>query len=236
MVGHVVDAVRKAPLGIALLGFIVAIPIVVYLFLHSLGKDDAVSTPTPDVEVAVTVDSLPTPLPLPTLIQTVPIATETPRVVASHTPAEIGADPPVAPLPTLTQVFLWYATEAPVVTAADMPADMSLIELPGDEENVPIVMIDPVRQEDLGAYPNVQIPTGVVGSSELYVAHGDIYGTGRCFVHVFRPGDRVTGLSSATWRLVRISSGAPEQREDLVQQIQLAAAWDPAAGGSCPFD
>ena len=160
-------------------------------------------------------------------------------------------NPPAAALPTLAEVASMYATDVPVDTAvelpaetssidigggaADMPADTSLIDLPGEATELPIVMISSVRQEDLGLFPNVQMPAGPVGPNELYVAHGDIYGTGQCYVHVFRPGDQVAGLSAATWRLVRISDGVPDQREELVQGIQTEAALDSPAGGSCPF-
>ncbi len=228
---------RKAPYGItfAFLLLLVIIAGSVLYISRSAGEGGAVSTPSFNVDVAVATDAFPTPSSLPTLVDAIPIVTETARVVTGHTPAETEVDSPPAPPPVATAVPSLYSTEAPVGAAGDMPADTLPVEPPEEQEEVPIVMIDPVRQQDLGTYPNVQIPAEAVGSRELYVAHGDIYGTGQCFVHVFRPGDRVTGLAPATWRLVRISSGAPEQREDLVQRIQLAAAWDPAAGGSCPF-
>lgn len=138
-------------------------------------------------------------------------------------------------VPTPTEVA--PAQNAPMYSA-DVPLDTQM-EIPagteGEEPEVPIVPIAPVREDNLGGYPGAQIPAGPVNSSELYVAHGDIYGMGQCFVHVFRAGDQVAGLAQSNWRLLRISGGAPEQREELVRQIQLDAASDPSAGGSCPF-
>ncbi len=233
---------RKAPCGItfAFLLLVVIIGGPVLYISRSAGEGGAAATLSPDAGVAAA-DAFPTPSPLPTLVDAIPIATETPRLVTEPPSAEIETDPAPAEVVSLSsteapaEVPSLFSTEAPVESGGAMPPAAFPAGPPEEDEDVPIVMIDPVRQEDMGAYPNVRIPAEPVGSSELYVAHGDIYGTGRCFVHVFRPGDRVTGLAAATWRLVRISSGAPEQREDLVQRIQLAAEWDPAAGGSCPF-
>ncbi len=210
-------------------------------------------TPLPTVAEASSLSSaeelLPTPL--PTLAEAVMVVTETPRVLSTVTPANVEAEPTPTALPTLVEVASMYSTGIPDDTAvelpadsssidvggeaADMQADTSLIDLPGEATELPIVMISSVNQEDLGLFPNVQMPAGPVGPNELYVAHGDIYGTGQCYVHVFRPGDQVAGLSAATWRLVRISDGVPGQREELVQRIQTEAASDPPAGGSCPL-
>jgi hypothetical protein len=175
------------------------------------------------------------PTPLPTLVDAVTIVTETPRVLATFTPAAPAVALAPTALPTLVEVSSMYSADAPVDTPIDIPADTSLIDLPGEATELPIVMISPVRQEDLGAAPNVQMPPGPVAANELYVAYGNIYGTGQCAVHVFQPGELLTGLSTAPWRLVRISGGIPDQREALVQNIQAEAAADPSAGGSCPF-
>lgn len=194
---------------------------------------EPVVTPTQDALVSTAGESPPTAL--PALVEAVPILTETPRVLSTFTPADMGADSLPAPLPTVAQVVPMYSTGVPADTGAASQADTSLIDLPGEPTELPIVMVAAVVQEDLGLFPNVQMPGGPVGPNELYVAHGDIYGTGRCYVHVFRTGEAVTGLSAAAWRLVRISAGVPDQREELVQRIQNEAASDPSAGGSCPF-
>jgi hypothetical protein len=205
----------------------------------------------PPAAALPTVAEEPPPTPLPTLPEAVIVVTETPRVLSTPTPSDFQTQPTPAALPTLVEVSSMYSTGVPDDTAVelpadsssidaegeavDLPADTSLIDLPGEATELPIVMVSAVRQEDLGLFPNVQMPGGPVGPNELYVAHGDIYGTGQCYVHVFRPGDQVAGLSAATWRLVRISDGVPDQREELVQRIQTEAASDPPAGGTCPF-
>jgi hypothetical protein len=213
-----VDAVRRFPYLIVVFGVAILLVLGVAFFSFRPGGGDAGSTPATDVEAAAAItEAPPTPAALPTLVE---VSSMYSTGVPDDTAVELPAD---------------SSSIDAEGEAVDLPADTSLIDLPGEATELPIVMVSAVRQEDLGLFPNVQMPGGPVGPNELYVAHGDIYGTGQCYVHVFRPGDQVAGLSAATWRLVRISDGVPDQREELVQRIQTEAASDPPAGGTCPF-
>ena len=79
-----------------------------------------------------------------------------------------------------------------------MQADTSRIHLPGEATQLPIVMISAIKSsEDLGLFPNVQMLLGPVGPNELYVAHGDIYGTG----HYYRACLSTRGIRRRVCRL-----------------------------------
>jgi hypothetical protein len=94
--------------------------------------------------------------------------------------------------------------------------------------------LQPSREIGLNTYQGLQLPLPApAGPCELYLAHGDLLANGTCHVQVFSPGELISGLSSSTWKLVLVSGGTDEQRQQEAARIQAGAAQ--AAGGQCPF-
>lgn len=78
-----------------------------------------------------------------------------------------------------------------------------------------------VVDEGLNQYDGAQLVLPPpAGPDELYVAHGDVLGDGTCHVMVFGPGQALTGLSQATWRLVLVQGGTLAQRQQQIVTIQ----------------
>lgn len=120
-----------------------------------------------------------------------------------------------APPPTATTAPR-TTTATPVATAA------------------PAVM--PVTETHLGLNvwggAQIALPQAPAGADQLYIAHGDVDGSGSCHVWVWESGRQVAGLSAATWQLYLITGGSREDRLAVVTNKQRAAA---AQSGTCPM-
>lgn len=132
-----------------------------------------------------------------------------------------------APTPTATNVPP-TATSAPISTP--VPTVGATTTTP---PTTPAVM--PVTETHLGLNryggAQVSLPTAPAGPDQLYVAHGDVDGTGTCHVWVWESG-KVSGLSRATWQLYLVTGGSRADRMAVVTNKQRAAA---ATSGTCPM-
>lgn len=63
-----------------------------------------------------------------------------------------------------------------------------------------------------------------LGPNEIYLAHGDVQGNGKCAVKVWRSSHPKPGeLSAATWQLYRIRAASPQALEDAIAVEQQIA-------------
>lgn len=138
--------------------------------------------------------------------------TPIPNVLSVPTPVE----------PTATTQFL---ADAPSTASSEQPpveptattrllADVPATESSGQPPVPPAAALGAWEEfaTNISGGQQIILPRNPVEPNELYLAHGDIDGTGSCAYRIFDTGETIAGLSTATWRLEQLSGGTHDQR------------------------
>lgn len=87
----------------------------------------------------------------------------------------------------------------------------------------------PVKREIVARYSWMNgivegaMPSAPVPQDQLYVAHGDVAGTGTCGAVMWEPGETVEIASQGTWSLWALTGGTAEERQQEAEYIREKA-------------
>lgn len=214
---------RLIAAGAAVIMFILALPFILGLMTQVVARQSAGLTQGPTVVVPFGTRTYRCEIPGGSIF--VNDEAECAVARAQVTPLATGGgqtSPPTATIPAPSATP--SPTTAPVAPTVGATATAT----------TPAAM--PVVETHLGLNvwggAQIALPKSPAGPDELYVAHGDVDGSGSCQVWVWESGRQVSGLSRATWQLYLISGGIREDRLAMVASKQRAAA---AQSGTCPM-